>query len=245
MKKFPLVLIALILALMALPAAAGPEVTLEVYLIDPCGKCMGGVGRGCGECAVERDMAVRYGQLLGDVYELKMYNLREDSSLLEARDARLRALGIEGDVPWPTMFIGDAVFLADGSQDDQIARYLRDGLTGYPGYDAVQQTARAQAREPGNIVYLYSSYCESCEAVSKWLRYALPAGYTVDRYDLATEEGVRAQLALCETYGISEEDLYVPFIAYGDYHFMGKDAIYLSLLSRIQEHPDLTTRIEP
>jgi hypothetical protein len=234
-----------ILAALTLMVSAEPETTtLEVYLIDPCGKCMGGVGRGCGECAVEREMAVRYEGLLKDVrYELLMYNLREDSNLLDERNERLKALDIEGDVPWPTMFIGDAVFLADGAQDDQIVSYLKNGLSGYPGYDAVQKTAVTLARrEPGSIIYLYSSYCDSCREVSKWLGHALPKGYTVDKYDLATEEGVKQQLALCEKFGIAEEDLFVPFIAYGDYHFMGKNSIYLSLLSRIQEHPNLKTQ---
>jgi len=244
MKKILPLLIALMMALGLLVFAEPQKAALEVYLIDPCGKCMGGVGRGCGECAVEREMAVRYEQLLKGVdYDLILYNLRENSSLLDERDERLKALGIEGDVPWPTMFIGEAVFLADGSQDDQIVSYLKGGLTGYPGYDAVQKTAGEQTQlEPGNIVYLYSSYCESCKEVSKWLRYALPEGYTVEKYDLATEEGVREQLALCQKYGIEEEDLFVPFIAYGDYHFMGKDEIFLSLLSRIQEHPNLKTQ---
>jgi len=205
---------------------------------------MGGVGPGCGECAVERETAARYDALLKGVrHELRLYNLREDSNLLDERGARLKALGIQGEVPWPTMFIGDAVFLADGSQDDQIAGFLKGGLTGYPGYDAVQRAAAAQARhEPGGIVYLYSTYCESCKEISKWLERALPPGYAVDKYDLATEEGIKQQLALCRKYGIAEEDLYVPFIAYGDYHFMGKDSIYLSLLSRIQEHPNLKTQ---
>ncbi len=238
-------LLIVILAALTLMASAEPEkTTLEVYLIDPCGKCMGGVGRGCGECAVEREMAVRFGQALEGVsYDLVMYNLRENSKLLEERGDRLKALGIAGEVPWPTLFIGDAVFLADGSQDDQIASYLKNGRTGYPGYDEVQRAAEKKSqREPGNIVYLYSSYCESCKEVSKWLPRALPEGYTVDKYDLATEEGVKVQLALCRKYDIAEEDLYVPFIAYGDYHFMGKDSIYLSLTSRIQEHPNLKTQ---
>lgn len=245
MKKILLVLtLAVILAALAFMGSAEPAgPTLEVYLIDPCGKCMGGVGRGCGECAVERQLAVRYEQVLGGVpYELKIYNLREDSKLLDERAARLKALGIQGDVPWPTMFIGDAVFLADGSEDGQILSYLKNGLTGYPGYDAVERAARTSKREPGNIVYLYSSYCESCKEVSKWLEHALPPGYTVDKYDLATEEGVREQRALCQKYGISEDDLYVPFIAYGDYSFMGRDDIFVSLLSRIQEHPNLKTQ---
>jgi hypothetical protein len=243
MKRILLIMIALLGTLTFFAVAEPMATRLEIYLIDPCGKCMGGVGRGCGECAVEREIAVRYGGLLKDVdYEIKMYNLREDSKLLDERAGRLKALGIQGEVPWPTLFIGDAVFLADGSQDDQILSYLENGLTGYPGYDAVQQKAQTQAQhEPGSIVYLYSSYCESCKDVSKWLERALPDGYTVDKYDLATEEGVKQQIALCQKYGIAEEDLYVPFIAYGDYHFMGKKSIYLSLKSRIQEHPNLNT----
>lgn len=243
MKKILLPLLALMMALSFLTSAEPQKTQLEVYLIDPCGKCMGGVGRGCGECAVEREMAARYGQLLQGVdYDLVLNNLRENSGLLDERDGRLKALGIQGDVPWPTMFIGEAVFLADGSQDGQIVSYLKGGLTGYPGYDAVQKAAEEQGKqEPGNIVYLYSSYCESCKEVSKWLRFALPEGYTVEKYDLATEEGVRQQLTLCRKFGIAEEDMFVPFIAYGDYHFMGKDSIFLSLLSRIQEHPNLKT----
>lgn len=247
MKKIlPLLLTASLMAASLLVLAEPQKTALEVYVIDPCGKCMGGVGRGCGECALERELAVRYGQLLQGVsYELKLYNLREDPALLEERAARLQSLGIRGEVPWPTMFIGGAVFLADGSQDVQIVNYLQNGLTGYPGYDAVQREAQAQAREPGNIVYLYSAYCEGCKDISKWLERALPQGYTADRYDLATEEGVRAQLALCEKFGIAPEDLLVPFIAYGGDYFMGKDAIYLSLLSRIQENPNLITQIYP
>ncbi len=243
MKKILLPLIVMMLALSLLTSAEPEKTQLEVYLIDPCGKCMGGVGRGCGECAVEREVASRYDQLLRDVeYDLALYNLRENSNLLDERDERLKALGIQGDVPWPTMFIGEAVFLADGSQDDQIVSYLKGGLTGYPGYEAVQKAAEDRGkREPGNIVYLYSSYCESCKEISKWLQYALPQGYTVDKYDLATEEGIRQQILLCQKYGIAEEDLFVPFIAYGDYHFMGKDSIFLSLTSRIQEHPNLKT----
>ena len=244
MKKIPLRVLALLLMLTFLVSAESGKGILEIYLIDPCGKCMGGVGRGCGECAIEREIAVRYGQLLKDIdYDLKLYNLREDSNLLEERAARLQALGIEGEVPWPTLFIGNAVFLADGSQDEQILSCLKNGLTGYPGYDAVKQAAKAEVQhEPGNIVYLYSSYCESCKAVSKWLEHALPEGYSVDKYDLATEDGVRQQRALCQKFGIDEADLYVPFIAYGDYYFMGKNSIYLSLLSRIQEYPDLKTQ---
>ena len=150
MKKILLISLVVMLAALALMGSAEPAgPRLEVYLIDPCGKCMGGVGRGCGECAVERQLAVRYEQLLEGVpYELKLHNLREDSKLLDERSARLKALGIQGDVPWPTMFIGDAVFLADGSQDGQILSYLKNGLTGYPGYDAVEAggPAGGQAR---------------------------------------------------------------------------------------------------
>jgi len=242
MNKILLPLIATIVALSLLTSAESQKLQLEVYLIDPCGKCMGGVGRGCGECTVERELALRYNQLLKGVnYELIFYNLRENSSLLEERDERLKALDIQGDVPWPTMFIGEAVFLANGSQDDQIVSYLK-GFSDYPGYESVQKAAIDQGKqEPGNIVYLYSPYCESCKEISKWLQYALPKEYTVDKYDLATEEGVRQQKLLCQKYGIYEEDLFVPFIAYGDFYFMGKESIFLSLTSRIQEYPNLKT----
>ena len=46
-----------------------------------------------------------------------------------------------------------------------------------------------------------------------------------------------------ERLGIPEEEYRVPLIVYGDYWFAGKKAIYLSLKSRIQEHPDLQTSI--
>lgn len=93
------------------------------------------------------------------------------------------------------------------------------------------------------MVYLYSAYCEDCRDISKWLEYSLPNGYELVKYDIYTEIGRAMEDYCIERLGIPEEEYRVPLIVYGDYWFAGKKAIYLSLKSRIQEHPDLQTSI--
>lgn len=138
----------------------------------------------------------------------------------------------------PLMFVREKLFLADGSMDEALAQFLETGE--YPGIEAMlRDKAEYEAsRVPGRVVYLYSSYCEDCREISKWLTYSLPADYELVKYDIYTEAGQTMEKYLLEILEISEEEYCIPLIVYGDFWFAGKSSIYLSLKSRIQEYPD-------
>lgn len=242
-------LIALILMLNAVPMRSMAEKTnCDVYLYDPCGKCMGSVGySGCGECKLTEEIAGRLNALLPPTdYAITYHNLRFDTEFGVARNQRLESLSlIPDEVDLPTLFIGDAVFLADGTQDAQIRKYVDSGLTAYPGYDFVLQQAkeRAEKVEANCVVYIYTPYCESCASISEWLQTALPEGYELVKYDLSTQLGLLMEQHVLEEFSIAEDDLYVPFIMYGDYYFMGSDSICTSLPVILSSRPDLKTYV--
>lgn len=242
MRRIACLVVALCLAV--LPAAA-QVIDMEVYLIDPCGGCGGRVGIGCKTCTIQDEIATRYKQLFAkDEVNIHFYNLRMDNTLEADMRARLDALGVDAQsVALPIVFVDDKLFAADGSMDQPLQNYIETGE--YPGIEQMlRERAQYEAsRVPGRVVYLYSSYCEDCQAISDWLVYSLPTGYELVKYDIYTDEGLAMEEYFLENLDISEEEYCIPLIVYGDYWFAGKESIYLSLKSRIQEHPDERTVI--
>ena len=230
-----------VLMLLLIPLAACAErIDMEVYLIDPCGGCGGTVGRGCKSCIIQDEIANRYRLMFPeDEVQIQFNNLRMDKALEPEMRARISGFGADPDkVPMPLMFVREKLFLADGSMDEALAQFLETGE--YPGIEAMlRDKAEYEAsRVPGRVVYLYSSYCEDCREISKWLTYSLPADYELVKYDIYTEAGQTMEKYLLETLEIPEEEYCIPLIVYGDFWFAGKSSIYLSLKSRIQEYPD-------
>ena len=75
-----------------------------------------------------------------------------------------------------------------------------------------------------------------------YLRYrALPADVEVVRIDVGTQEGMLLERAVHARYDIPEDQYYVPLVIYGEDWLMGRDSIFLSLPSRIEERPDAVT----
>lgn len=240
---YRLFVIVLTLALISV-AAFADSAEFEAFVIDPCGGCTGRVGVGCKRCSIIDEMTIRYRQLFGADVELTIHNMRMDNSWFAMLQDRLSEMGVEAaDVPLPVVFVNGEAFLADGSMDSVIAAFLEGGES--PGIQALlREKAEYEAnREPGRVVYLYSAYCEDCRDISKWLEYSLPNGYELVKYDIYTETGRAMEDYCIERLSIPEEEYRVPLIIYGEYWFAGKNSIYLSLKSRIQEHPDLQTTI--
>lgn len=239
-----LCLLALVL-LSGLPALA--DGALEVYLIDPCGGCAGTGTVGCGQCKVEDELFLRYKALLRQVDQearaIVLYNVRRVPEAYDALQARLLAQGEEG-FALPVLYIDDHAFPADGSQDEAVLRYLRTG--DYAGYGAMRtETARTIAERPArSILYLSSAYCEDCKKVEAWLARALPYDIEVRKYDIGAEAGMLMERAVHAHYGTDPDAFYVPLIVYGDDVLVGREQIYLSLLSRIEEFPDAVTPAE-
>lgn len=235
----------LALCLLVATAALAEEIEMDVYLIDPCGGCGGTVGVGCKSCTIQDEIASRYRVMFSeDEVQIHFYNLRMDKSLEAAMRERVAAFGADPDqVPMPLLFVRDKLFLADGSMDEALRNFVETGE--YPGIEAMlREKAEYEAsRVPGRVVYLYSSYCEDCREISHWLTYSLPAGYELVSYDIYTEAGLAMEEYFLTELAIPEEEYCIPLIVYGDFWFAGKDSIYLSLKSRIQEYPDERTVI--
>ena len=125
--------------------------------------------------------------------------------------------------------------------DEAVKNFVETGE--YPGIETMlREKAEYEAKkDSGKVVYLYSSYCEDCKEISKWLTYSLPEGYELLKYDIYSDEGLEMEKYYREMLEISDEEYCIPLIVYGDYWFAGKDSIYLSLKSRIKEYPDLQT----
>lgn len=239
------ILAALLLLCMMLPVSAFAEVIdMEFFLIDPCGGCGGTVG-GCKNCSFIDEMTVRYRLMFpDDEVRMKFNNLRMDRNLEAVMRERIAAFGVDAkQVPVPIVFVREQLFLADGSMDAKVQEFVRTGE--YPGIETMlREKAEYEAsRVPGRVVYLYSSYCETCKEITDWLEYSLPIGYELVKYDIYTEAGQEMERYMIETLEIPEEEYVIPTIIYGDYWFSGKSSIYLSLKSRIKEFPDLQTVI--
>lgn len=241
MRRVLLIVLASIL--IAAGAFAEPA-EFEAFVIDPCGGCMGRVGVGCKSCSIIDEMTVRYRQLFGEEIKLTIHNLRMDNtqfSVLQERHFRNGRRA--GECAAAGGVCKRRSVLADGSMDSAIAEFLEGGES--PGIQALlREKAEHEAnREPGRVVYLYSAYCEDCRDISKWLEYSLPNGYELVKIRYLHRNRTGDGGLLHRALGIPEEEYRVPLIVYGDYWFAGKKAIYLSLKSRIQEHPDLQTSI--
>ena len=157
-------------------------------------------------------------------------------------EERIEALNVDQEmIDLPILFIGDKLFLADGSMDEAVKIFVETGE--YPGIETMlREKAEYEAKkDSGKVVYLNSSYCEDCKEISKWLTYSLPEGYELLKYDIYSDEGLEMEKYYREMLEISDEEYCIPLIVYGDYWFAGKDSIYLSLKSRIKEYPDLQT----
>lgn len=237
--------VALLLILPLFAAAREERLRMDVYVYDPCGGC--GTPGGCKSCSLIDEIANRYRLMFaGESPEIVFYNLRLDKGYQADCDERLEARGINPDaVSLPLVWIGDVVFQADGRMDEAIYAYVDGGCSEDPGVDALlrEKVAYEARTEVGTVVYLYSSYCADCEDISSWLRFSLPPGYELAAYDIYTEKGQKMEQYLIESLDVPPEDYVIPFIAYGPYWFAGKSAIYLSLKSRIQEHPALSTAL--
>jgi hypothetical protein len=239
-------IIQLVLVLIVAASYAFAEpVELEIFVIDPCGGCTGKVGIGCRNCSIIDEMSIRYRDLFReDGVSLKFYNLRMDNTWYQVFRDRIASLGVNPeDVPLPVVFIDNEPFLADGSMDEMIINYLKTGES--PGIETLllEKAEYEASRIPGRVVYLYSSYCEDCQDISRWLTYSLPIGYEVVKYDIYTATGQAMEKYYIEQLGIPENEYCVPLIVYGNYWFAGMNDIYLSLKSRIQEYPDIQTTI--
>ena len=221
---------------------AAQTIKMDIYVIDLCGGC-GNVGVGCKSCTIIDELSNRYRLLFpDDEVEMKFYNLRMDNTLQKDMEERIEALNVDLEmIDLPILFIGDKLFLADGSMDEAVKNFVETGE--YPGIETMlREKAEYEAKkDSGKVVYLYSSYCEDCKEISKWLTYSLPEGYELLKYDIYSDEGLEMEKYYREMLEISDEEYCIPLIVYGDYWFAGKDSIYLSLKSRIKEYPDLQT----
>lgn len=239
-------LAAALCCLLLAPALSGrAEDSLEIYCIDPCGDCMGAAKPCADHCTVEDELYLRYSALLaqaGDGREIDLCNLRRAPERYEQLQERLAQTAPEG-FDLPLALLGDAAFPADGTQDGAIAAYIASGGADYPGYEALraEREALIESRPARSVLYFYSAYCEDCKKVSRWIDRAVPADVTVVRIDVGTQEGLLLERAVHARYAIPEDQYYVPLVIYGDDWLMGRESIFLSLPSRIQEHPDAQT----
>ncbi|MGI6239012.1 MAG: hypothetical protein ACOYI5_05230 [Christensenellales bacterium] len=243
MRMMKYVCLILLFALLAAPATA--DVAIEVYAYDPCGGC--GSIAGCKACTLIDEIANRYRLLFADQpIEIVIHNLRMDNAREAELHERLRALDIDpAALGLPVLFLGGAAFPAGGSADEAVRAYVDSGYAQYPGIEQLleERAAYAESQAQGTVVYLTSAYCADCADVAKWLEHALPPGYTLAVYDIYTDAGMEMERHLRKTLDVPADAYCVPFIAYGEHWFAGKSSIYLSLLSRIQEHPGLSTTI--
>ncbi len=240
MKRL-LIALTLLSSLLFCGSVFGKDVEMDFFLIDFCGGCHGRVEQGCGDCTKIDGLKLKYREMFPDD-ELSMTfgNLRYDKSAMPELERRLEQMGLTyspEEIALPIVFIDDEAFLADGTMDDDIKDYIETGKT--PGFvDLLKEKKEyEESLQTGKVVYIYSSYCEDCREVSKWLTYSLPKGYDLIQYDLYTEEGQAAEEYYLKAMNIPEDEYVLPLIIYGDEWFSGKDSIYLSLKSRIQEKP--------
>lgn len=237
---------AVLCCLLFAPAPSGrAEDCLEIYCIDPCGGCMGAEKPCADHCTVEDELYLRYRALLeeaGDGRDVRLCNLRRTPERYQELTERLADAAPEG-FDLPLVLVGGAPFPADGTQDAAIEAYIASGGADYPGYEALraQRDALIQSRPKRSVLYFYSAYCEDCKKVSKWIERALPADVEVVRIDVGTQEGMLLERAVHARYDIPEDQYYVPLVIYGEDWLMGRDSIFLSLPSRIEERPDAVT----
>ncbi len=233
-----------ILYALVINASANAERTLEIYLIDPCGACMGAVNVCSDNCVIEDEAYVRYSQLAKQLPEpcrVVLHNVRKEPEAYNQLVERL-----ENDAPQgfelPVIMIDDAAFPADGSADDAVLQFLQTGE--YSSLVELQERKRIEEskRSTRRVLYFFSAYCEDCKSVSKWIDHALPLDVEIVRVDIATAEGMLLEQAVHSLYGISEEEFHVPLIIWGDQWLMGKQSIMFALPSRIIEFPDVYTR---
>ncbi len=244
MKKF-LIALTFLFSLLLCGTALGKDVDMDFFLIDFCGACHGRVERGCGQCTKIEALTLKYKDMFpDDELNMTFHNLRYDKTAIPNLNSRLEKMGLSYDpaqTQLPIVFIDEEAFLADGTMDEAIKDYIETGKT--PGFvDLLKEKKEYEENlETGKVIYIYSSYCEDCREVSDWLKYSLPDGYELIKYDLYSEEGQVAEDYYLKALNIPEDEYVLPLIIYGDYWFSGKDSIYLSLKSRIQEHPRLQT----
>lgn len=243
-KRMILALLALWLAAPCTVVAQESLPPLEIYLIDPCGGCAGGPP-GCGDCTLETELAARYRALLAEAGQadrpLQMYNVRREPERYgELRD-RLLTLGIDA-FDLPVALTEETVFPADGTGDEALLAFLTVGEAP-PSYAAqVAEAARVAREKPArSILYLSSEYCEDCKRVDAWLARSLPKDVVVEKYSIATQEGMLLEQAVHLHYDTGEEARYVPLIVYGDHVLVGREQIMLALLSRMEEDPGAET----
>ncbi len=181
-----------ILALMCLLASAwasAAAMELECYYIDPCGGCKSVKEGGCGKCYVESELNKRLQPLLRSLpadrqVVLRMKNLSLYPEKYDPLLERAEQLGVKPeDFSLPCLFIGDALFAGDGSQDDDLLRFIASGGSDYSGY-------AAPAREDGapdanaarrRAIYLYSPWCEDCKSVERYLRSYFPKDAVLEK----------------------------------------------------------------
>lgn len=229
--------IALLLALLlALPVIAS-ALSVDVYYIDPCGGCKEG---GCGKCYLERDIFYQYTTLLKPTdAELVMKNIAMKTSLYDERNDRIHAAGFEdiSVIGFPTVFIGDAMFSGDGSQDEDILAYIESDGAEYAGYQALVEKHEQDHNGEYQMIFLYSPYCESCKKIERYLTFYVPDWLECVKVSMAEEEGIRWQKALMQRFGLSEDEFFAPSVYYADRLFVGTNEIYLSLSSYLKENP--------
>lgn len=234
-------LTALLTVLMLFISVSAYALPVEVYYIDPCGGCKEG---GCGKCYLERDLFYRFTTLLkGTDAELEMKNISKNTALYDERNERVLSTGITDidTVKFPTVFIGDAMFLGDGSQNEDILAYIESGYQDYSGYTAMVEKHEEEHSDEYRLIYMYIPDCQPCVKMDRYLRSYLPSWLHCEKVSLAEVDGIRWQIALMERFGLDDDSFFAPAVFYGDKLFVGTNEIYLGLTSYIGENQYMTT----
>lgn len=225
-------LLALLTALICVTAHArqAGQPPLEAYYIDPCGACQGSASPGCGNCRIEDEIYLRYRTLLNDLGQrgrrILLYNLRRQTEAYAGLEERLRAQGYER-FDLPILLIGDAAFRADGSGDEAVRAFLKDGTApaGLRLSEDQGAVSSAQTDAGKSAIYLFSRYCEDCRLISPWLEEHLPADVELMKFDIGAVETLALEMAVKARYDLSEEEFVVPALVVGDRILLGSDQI--------------------
>lgn len=213
---------------------------LEVFLIDPCGGCLGSASPGCGECKIEDEIYLRYRDLLAEIGQegrpIKLNNLRRTPERYENLVERLKAAGYE-QFRLPILLIDDVAFPAEGQADELVRAYLltkqKPGkLNLMGGAHDLTPDGEASGR---SMIYLYSKYCEDCRAITPWLKEQLPDDVSLLSFDIASQEGLKLQWAVEAHFNLSEGDFFVPALISGETLLLGEQDIREELLSALAE----------
>ncbi len=203
---------------------------LEAYYLDPCGACQGSASPGCGNCSIEDEIYLRYRALLNDLGQsgrrILLYNLRRMPEVYAGLEEKLRAQGYE-HFDLPILLIGDTAFRADGSGDEAVRAFLKDGTEPAGIRLSAEQEAApsAEVSAEKSVICLFSKYCEDCRQISPWLEELLPSDVELMKFDIGEKETLDLEMAVKARYDLSEEEFMVPALVVGDRILLGSDQI--------------------